>query len=475
MKSRQAWAWAWTGFFRFLLLAVFALSASLASGENLFNINTFDSIYGSYNETLTGNVSSGSPSTISWQSAGYHWTGSIGLTNTQGQILALITTNANDVYVLSTKGATAMFGKPCAGNATECVVLTPGQTQSLYGAINAANNGRGICCTTSSSVQLLSAADIYSLLGPSVADTLAALRLNQMNLNNVFALFSSYLNPGLSYDCALFDKHGMCVSVSGRYSAVDGTDTQVTSGVVTMAYRLKPNARIGAFVDQFAGNINSGGVNVNGNTPDVGLFAVWTQYDSGAGLNLRAAFRYGLHDTGISRMAIGSSEPGFGMTTLTDQGVQLTASEGYDVRKNLMLKPYVGLRYINLTLNGYTEYASTSVTTPLAYNAVRDQFTTLLGGISLIDHLTHKVDLSGTLGVETDLSESMGVYTASGIPGLTPIPMNGNYLRTRGVASAGASYDLGNSQLISAQLVYRQEAMYLSTTTTALVSYVKGF
>jgi hypothetical protein len=84
--------------------SLFAVPAFASpGGPLLWTINSHD-FYGSYSSSLYGTTSAGTSSTLSWQTAGYHWTGTIGLTNAQGKLLALITTT-NDNYSLATKGA----------------------------------------------------------------------------------------------------------------------------------------------------------------------------------------------------------------------------------------------------------------------------------------------------------------------------------------------------------------------------------
>jgi hypothetical protein len=136
--------------------SLFAVPAFASpGGPLLWTINSHD-FYGSYSSSLYGTTSAGTSSTLSWQTAGYHWTGTIGLTNAQGKLLALITTT-NDNYSLATKGANGFtVGSNCT--ATQCVVVNPGTTQSLLAAVNAANGSRGIAGATGMAFILLAPA-----------------------------------------------------------------------------------------------------------------------------------------------------------------------------------------------------------------------------------------------------------------------------------------------------------------------------
>jgi len=387
-------------------------------------------------------------------------------------LLAVISTT-NDQYTLSTKGSSTLIGKACSGNATVCVTVTPGQSQSLLNAINSGNGNRGIF--GGGSVFLLSAADIYSLLGPSAADTLAAMQRNASGLRNIFSLQASYVNPGLSYDCSIFDKYGICVAFSGRYSSTTGSGTEATSGILTAAYRINPNIRVGGFVEQNATNITSSGVRMSNTNPDFGVFGVWSQTETGEGLKARAAYRYGNHGVTISRDVIGSSEAASGNSDLTTQGAQLTVSNGYRLNNAVLASPYIGLRYISIKRNGYTESASATTTTPLTYGTVSQESTSLLLGVSLAAQVASAVSITGSVGVETDTSQKIGNYTASGIANLGSIQFNNDTRRTRAVASAGVAYKIDKSQQISAQIFYREEAFGSASTATGMLTYSAGF
>lgn len=125
-----------------ILVTAAALSATVAvsSAANAatFTINAFDSIYGSYSGTVSGNTSA--PSSYSWYSAGYYWGGNIALTQ-GGNVIANIVTNYDDMYTLYTGDGT--IGLP--STATASLEVANGQTVSLYSTI-ASINGMGVCC-----------------------------------------------------------------------------------------------------------------------------------------------------------------------------------------------------------------------------------------------------------------------------------------------------------------------------------------
>ncbi|MBL3278648.1 autotransporter outer membrane beta-barrel domain-containing protein, partial [Klebsiella pneumoniae] len=69
--------------------------------------------------------------------------------------------------------------------------------------------------------------------GPSVADTQLSLRQSAQKVRSVFnvaAIASNFANMN-TYDCALFDARGVCVSVGGRYTSANSPDTATSNAV----------------------------------------------------------------------------------------------------------------------------------------------------------------------------------------------------------------------------------------------------
>ncbi|MFZ2266250.1 MAG: autotransporter outer membrane beta-barrel domain-containing protein [Azonexus sp.] len=314
---------------------------------------------------------------------------------------------------------------------------------------------------------------LLGLSGPSAADTLASMQSNASDLRKVFSLQASYVNPGLSYDCSIFDKNGVCVAFSGRYSTTTSSGPEATSGVLAAAYRVSPNIRIGGFAEQFATDITSNGVRLSNTNPDFGVFGVWSQTETGDGLKIRAAYRYGNHDVKITRDAVGSAEAATGNADLTTQGGQLTVSNGYRLNDTVLASPYLGLRYTNLGRSGYTESASAA--TPLTYSALNLESTTLLLGVNLAAQVSSTVTVTGSVGIESDMSQKISNYSASGVADLGSIQFNNDTRKTRAVASAGVAYKIDKAQQISAQLFYREEAFGSTSTATGMLTYAAGF
>lgn len=316
---------------------------------------------------------------------------------------------------------------------------------------------------------------LFEYLGPSAADTLASMQRNASTMRGFFSLQASYVNPGLSYDCSLFNDKGLCFSMTARNTSVSGSGIDGTSGVATASYRVNQNIRVGGFVEQMTSSVRDSGIRLDNNSPDYGVFGVWQENENGEGLKLRAAYRYGNKDLDVTRQALGTAEAGFGKTELTTQGVQFTGSYGFQVHDKVLLSPYAGLRYIKIKRDGYTEELSAAVTTPLTYDNLTQETTSTLLGANVAVEVTPQVTASGSLGIEHDTARKIGNYSATGIDNLESIKFNDDSKRTRAVASLGLGYRINQTQQVGAQVVYREEAYGDKSTTTGMLTYTAGF
>ena len=311
---------------------------------------------------------------------------------------------------------------------------------------------------------------LFKFFGPNALDTRASMQRNASALRGFFSLQASYVNPGLSYDCSIFDDKGICFSLAARNTSVSASGVDATSGVATIAYRVNPNIRIGAFIEQLASGVRDGGVRLDNDAPDFGIFGVWQANEDGEGLKARAAYRYGKQDVSITRQAILSAQQGTGETDLTTQGIQLTVSNGFRVHDQVIVSPYAGLRYINIERDGYSEDLTAVVTAPLTYDDLKQEATQALLGVNFAAQLTSAVNITGSVVLEHDVSRKIDNYSASGVSSLESIRFNDDAKRTRAVASAGVGYRFNQTQQLGAQVVYREEAYGDRSTMTGMIT-----
>ena len=312
--------------------------------------------------------------------------------------------------------------------------------------------------------------------GPSTADTQQSLVNTSAALQNIFTLQNSVLANSFSYDCNVFGANDVCVSAGGRNTAVSAANgLNNTSALLIAAYRAMPSVRIGAYADQNLSVNNAGStVNLGNNTPLIGLFGAWNERLDGTGTEVKVSAAYGQKNTTVTRQVVGTSEAGSGSSQLNSQGAQVTAKYGFGVAPDVIVSPYVGMRYTQNNMNGYSEQATSSVTAPLTYSALNTNATTALAGVGASYRFIPQATAFASAGVETDTNTNNGTYSATGVTGLTPINFNANPVRTRPTAMLGASYDIEKNQRLGITGIYRQEAYQATASTTVMATYTVG-
>ena len=312
--------------------------------------------------------------------------------------------------------------------------------------------------------------------GASLMGTQQSLVNTANALAPIYTLQNSVLANSFAYDCTEFGVNNICVSAGGRNTAVSAANgLNNTSALLIGAYRQHPNYRVGAYVDQNLSVNNAGStVNLGNNTPLIGLFGAWNERLDGTGTEVKLSAAYGQKNATITRQVVGLSEPGSGSSQLNSQGAQIAAKYGFGVIENVIISPYIGMRYTQNNMNGYTEGASSSVTAPLTYAALNTNATTALAGVGVSYKVVPQVTTFASAGVETDTNTANGTYSATGINGLTPVNFNPNPVKTRPTATLGAYYDIVKNQRLGLTGIYRQEAYQGVSTTTVIATYTIG-
>jgi phosphohistidine swiveling domain-containing protein len=372
-----------------------------------------------------------------------------------------VTTGTATVQLLS--GATVIA-------TTEARLVTDPKTGTTYvvETIDAPLDGQ--------TVALLRAAGLN--IAPDGIDTFNSVNALSQSIQNVVGFQQAALNNSLMYDCTIFDENNICLSAGGRYTFVNGdAGTNTTAALLVAAYRPDPNWRVGAFLDKSLA-VNSSNASYSGSSaPMWGLFAAWAQEpETKRKWEIKGGISSATNDLTFTRTAIyneGFSEPGSGSTTVSAMSAQLMARYGFEVDKQSVLGPYVGVRYHSGKMNSYSEVESASVNTPLTYAAVNYRSTTGLLGVFGDSRLSEKWRLFGTAGFESDFNKRIDdLITTEGSDIL--VPMGTNQRTTRGSASIGVSYDTGKNERVSLMGVYRQELYQGVSTSTVLATYTVG-
>ena len=312
------------------------------------------------------------------------------------------------------------------------------------------------------------------LLNPIDPDTQASLTSLGNTLQGLFAMQNAGVVNGMTYDCSLFGANNVCVSAGGRFTNVSAYPDNTTSALIIGSYRFSPNLRFGGYLDQSLAQSTPGGIaQLNNGSPMVGIFGVWSQNLDGTGVEAKISAGYANKGATLTRQVIGVSEAGSGSTNLTTQGVQGLLKYGFAVGNKSLVSPYAGMRYVVGGMGGYSEAQSSSVSSPLTYNAIANYTTTALAGFIGSHKLNEKTTLVASAGAEKDVNTNVGNLISTG-NGDYNIAMNNNYRTLRPTATLGAFYDLSNRERLGLTGIYRQEAYQAITSTTVLATYTVG-
>jgi len=314
--------------------------------------------------------------------------------------------------------------------------------------------------------------------GPDATNTTVALRSNSGTLRGVMDRRLSDLALMSSYDCQTFDKYGVCLSFQARYTNFDSFNEG--SGILTAAYRLTDNVRLGTFIDYRASETEPTGIKFSNDLPTFGAFVGYSQHLNGTGLQgkVLAAVQNG-NATVTRDNSLSSTEPGSGKGSLNSYMVSGELGWGFAVSPSMLATPYVGVRYTDATRGGYTEgTVSGTVDYPVSYSDYSQRLTTATAGVRLAGMLTDKAGYQIGAGIEHDLQQKTSTYSGtSTISGLETFAINvdGVKNRTRGVGSVGLFYQVEKNQRLMGNVSIRNQAYTSQTAVSAMAGYQVAF
>jgi hypothetical protein len=312
---------------------------------------------------------------------------------------------------------------------------------------------------------------------PSIADTMSSLTDQSNKLRQVFNNQTNIANNSLNYDCELLSNNNMCVAIGGRYSKYDFNGQHNAADVLVLGFKVNPNFRVSAHMDQKLNRSNLTGISLDNKTPLFGLLAVYNENPNGLGLQVKVANSYQDQDITATRTVFSTSEAGSGKTNLKTQNYLAELSYNIKTDDNLISSPYAGVRNSKIKQGGYTESTTTAVTDPLTYNALKDESNTLLIGIREKYKVDNNVSVFGSVGVEKDFNHSVDNYSASDVnnSGITAINFNNDVKKTRGTGTVGANYNFTPTSMISASFNYTQLPYQTTDAKNVYINYSVGF
>lgn len=317
-------------------------------------------------------------------------------------------------------------------------------------------------------------------VGPDPTNTLLGLQSNSGAVRSVLGRRAATTTYALDYDCSVFDQHGFCVSVGFRNTQIGSnySDSGETAGLLTAAYRLTPEFRIGGFIDQSLVSNSPTGVDPKNTQPMLGAFAAYQTNANFSGLTIRAALAYQEGDLRITRPELADTEAGTGRARTTAFAFGGEVAYGFPVDGTWVAQPYLGVRRSDSQRRGYTETTSDSVEFPITYNRFGQQVTSGTAGLRLRGAITPQFSLTFGAGMEHDLSSKVDRYAGtSAIPDLESFSINASQQQneTRAVGSAGMRYMIASNQALAFDASVRQMPYGNDPSITTMLRYSIGF
>jgi hypothetical protein len=325
------------------------------------------------------------------------------------------------------------------------------------------------------------AADSWDLLVmPGSANTQLGLQSNSSGVHSVLGQRAAATTFALDYDCSVFDQHGFCVSVGFRNTQIGSNynDSGETAGLLTAAYRLTPEFRIGGFIDQNLVSQSPVGVDPKNTQPMLGAFAVYQENPNFAGLTVRAALAYQEGDLRITRPELTDTEAGTGRARTTALAFGGEVAYGFPIDSTWLAQPYAGIRRSDSQRQGYTETTSDSVEYPITYNRFGQMVTSGTAGLRLRGAITPQFSMTFGAGMEYDLNSKVDRYAGtSTIPDLETFSINASQQQNevRAVGSAGMRYMIASNQALAFDASVRQLPYGNDPSITTMLRYSIGF
>jgi len=324
-----------------------------------------------------------------------------------------------------------------------------------------------------SSTVTLSAAILIS--GPSAADTQSSLYAAADDLRRIVNLQSMYLINSLSYECNIYDEKNLCFKVQTQNDSVIGNVNNMSTATAISSYRFNDNLSIGGFISDSYSDNNSQYIDVYDKAPLVGLFSNYRFNNKLQGLNFKTSMAYSDREIDQSRKVYGTSESGKGESGLSSFGIQAILSYDMPVQTNIVWSPSVGARYTKITRNGYTETTTSAVTTPLTFDDINQERTTLIIGNALRYQLNDKTSMRAYVNYEQELNYNGAKFATTGVSGTTNFNLSNDIHHAKLVGGLGLSYQPKKNHEVSVAYNYRKSAMNANEISSLFASYAIGF
>jgi hypothetical protein len=263
--------------------------------------------------------------------------------------------------------------------------------------------------------------------------------------------------------------------MSGGLRNTNTKDNDSQSAVVIAAAKINNQLRVGVYIDEVVRRNFDSKMKLTNNTPMIGVFA---KYNEQGDFGLKASLSAGYIDQDVksTRTVSGTSEPGSGTSSINTTGIQAEIKYGISHSAFLTVSPYVGYRNTQTTRDKYTEETSSSVTSPLTYNKIKQNEETLFAGVELKSHF-NTTDTFATLnfGYEHANKFSINNLSTTGVSGTSDINLESSIDKTRPVLIASLNKDLDTTGRLSLNFDRRQNVYSPTSSTNVSLLYMIGF
>ena len=312
---------------------------------------------------------------------------------------------------------------------------------------------------------------------PSDVATKNSISIVQNDSAQANNLVTARTSGALNNDCMSGGSMGGCVGFGFGTSKSSTGDLRSGSMIIStkLGQIFSDNYRIGIFLDKPFTNPTMGTVKYKDVGPIVGGFVGWNSNLNGTGLALVGSIAR--NSTGsyvINRPQLQYSEAGSAVVPVNNTAYQIKGSYSMPVYGSLTATPYLGLRYSNLNVDGYTENGAVF---PLSVNPYKQTKTDLLGGLSLGMPITDKISASVSAGLVHNLSNDTGSFSGtSEIYRMFSFDIaNPGKKYTSGALGAGVSYEFIPNHKVGVNVGWQQKSLIDANVGSVGMNYTWGF
>lgn len=279
------------------------------------------------------------------------------------------------------------------------------------------------------------------------------------DLDSMNAVASNALTGSLGSDCSTFGALGGCVVINYAYGT---SSPELNTGGVTIIQRLNDTWRLGVFTSKMFNNPAVGNMIMESDSPSFGAMIGWNENRDGLGWG--ASFSGVM---GSGRYIIGSAD----RANINARAYQARVTYSYPLTADAVLTPYVGLRYTNLEVGGYTERSGIF---PLSFNSVGQTSVDLFAGTSISYRIATGLTGSLNLGVVQNLRNSSNDVVVNSDMGAFRSPLSSsNY--TAATLGGGLSYEFIENHRVGLNLGWQQRGITDANITSVGVSYTFSY